>query len=233
MVADPNDTYRLPTAEVSIGRMIVVPAIITFAVTLIRLVGEVMNWSPRLFNREAGGGGALIGIVWLVPVFAIYFALKLVHAGQGPRRAGAAIGWSVFAIVVFALAGVIGGAAHAGPLAFLSLFAVSSVAAVAVAWRGWPVLARVLFAYGLAARVPVAAVMLVAMLAGWGTHYEKGPPNFPAMSTVATWFWIGLVPQLTLWIAFTVAVGMLFGGLAAAVALRGSGTAAVPETTRA
>jgi hypothetical protein len=232
-VADPNDTYRLPTADVSVGRMIVVPAIITFAVTLIRLVGEVMNWSPRLFNREAGGGGALVGIVWLVPVFAIYFALKLVHAGLGPRRVGAAIGWSVLAIVVFAVAGVIGAVTHPGPIVILSLLAVGSIAAIAVAWRGWPTLARVLFAYGLAARVPVAAVMLVAMLAGWGTHYEKGPPDFPAMSTVATWFWIGLVPQLTFWIAFTVAVGLLFGALAAAVALRGSRTAAVPETTRA
>ena len=232
-MADPNDTYRLPTADVSVGRMIVVPAIITFAVTLIRLVGEVMGWSPRLFNREAGGGGALIGIVWLVPIFAIYFALKLVHAGLGPRRVGATIGWSVLGIVVFVLAGALSAALHLPPVGFISVFAVASAAVIAVAWRGWPVLARVLFAYGLAARVPVAAVMLVAMLAGWGTHYEKGPPDFPAMGTIATWFWIGLMPQLTLWIAFTVAVGLLFGGLAAAVALRGSGTAAVPETTRA
>ena len=67
--------------------------------------------------------------------------------------------------------------------------------------------------------------MLVAMLGGWGTHYDKGPPDFPAMGVVATWVWIGLLPQLTLWIGFTVVAGALFGGLAAAVALRGQAPA--------
>ena len=86
--------------------------------------------------------------------------------------------------------------------------------------RGWPALGRVLLAYGLAVRIPVAIVMLVAMLNNWGTHYEKGPPNFPEMSLLATYFFIGLVPQLTLWIGFTVAVGTLFGGIAIAVARR-------------
>jgi hypothetical protein len=221
MAPEIDDTYRLPAPDASIGRLIVVPAIITLAVTLLRLFGEVMRWSPRLFNREAGGPGALVGIVWLVPVFAIYFGLKLVHAGLGPRRLGPVFGWSALSIVVFMLAVPIVRVVHAGPVALLSLFAVTSVAALVVAWKAWPELARVLLAYGLAARVPVALLMLAALFAGWGTHYEKGPPDFPAMGVVATWFWIGLLPQLTLWVGFTVVVGMLFGALAAAVALRG------------
>ena len=78
---------------------------------------------------------------------------------------------------------------------------------------------RALFlAYGLAARIPVALVMLVAIFADWGTHYEKGPPHFPEMGALAKWFWIGLLPQMTLWIAFTVLVGTLVGCLAALAA---------------
>jgi hypothetical protein len=34
------------------------------------------------------------------------------------------------------------------------------------------------------------------------------------MNLVSKWFLIGVLPQLSLWIAFTVTVGSLFGGLA-------------------
>ena len=34
-----------------IGKLILVPAVITLAVTLLRLVGELQGWSPILFNR--------------------------------------------------------------------------------------------------------------------------------------------------------------------------------------
>lgn len=57
--------------------LILVPALISLGVTILRLVGELKNWSPLLFNPEAGGGGALVGIAWLVPIFGIYFGLKL------------------------------------------------------------------------------------------------------------------------------------------------------------
>ena len=51
-----------------IGKLILVPAVITLAVTLLRLVGELQGWSPALFNREGRGRGALVGIVCLIPV---------------------------------------------------------------------------------------------------------------------------------------------------------------------
>ena len=83
-----------------------------------------------------------------------------------------------------------------------------------IAYRGWPELGKVEVVYGLAARIPVALVMFVAMAANWGTHYELGPPGFPEMSLVSKWFVIGFLPQLSLWIAFTVIVGSLFGSAA-------------------
>jgi hypothetical protein len=61
-----------PVSTFSIRRLIVVPAVITFAVTLLRLVGELQHWSPRFFSREPGGAGAIIGIVWLVPIFGVF-----------------------------------------------------------------------------------------------------------------------------------------------------------------
>ena len=87
------------TATLSIRRLIAVPALITLAVTLLRLVGELQRWSPKFFSREAGGAGAIVGIVWLVPIFGIYFALKLSRAGQGPTSRGRAIGFALAAVV--------------------------------------------------------------------------------------------------------------------------------------
>jgi hypothetical protein len=208
------------------GRLILVPAVITLAVTLLRLVGELQRWSPTFFNRSAGGGGAIVGIVWLVPIFGIYFALRLARAGEGPGKVLRALGLVLLALVLLPVVGAVAGAAGADPqsLTMLVFLAVVSIVAVWVAFRAWPELGRVLIAYGVAARVPVAIVMLIAILGDWGTHYDVPPsPSFPQMAPLAKWFWIGLVPQLTIWIAFTVVVGMLFGLGAAAVIRRRGG----------
>ncbi len=69
-----------------------------------------------------------------------------------------------------------------------------------------------------------ALLMLVAMLGNWGTHYDARP-SFPAMSTLAWWVTLGLAPQLSFWIWYTIGFGALFGIVAAAIARR-RGTAA-------
>lgn len=209
-------------------QLIVVPALITLGVTLLRLVGELQHWSPTLFNREAGGGGALIGIGWLVPVFGIYFALKLQKNGQGPERVGRAIGLTVlaFAINTAATFGLF--ALKPSFLVLLSGFGVLSVISIVLAYGAWPALARVLLAYAFAARIPVVAVMLVAIFGDWGTHYDVAPPEAPqiaAMAPLLKWFWIGLVPQFTVWIYVTVVGGVLFGSIAAAISRRRPATA--------
>jgi hypothetical protein len=209
--------------ETSPGKLILVPAVITLAITLLRLVGELQGWSPALFSREAGGGGAVVGISWLVPVFGAWFGWKLAKAGGAPGRIGPAL---LIAILAFALMPGVGfgaiKAANLNPESFTAfgLFVVLAFAGLALGFRAWPALGRVLLQYALAARVPVILVMLVAMLGNWGTHYDVAPPNFPAMSTLAKWFVIGVVPQLSIWIWYTVVVGMIFGILAAAVAGR-------------
>jgi hypothetical protein len=206
------------------GRLVLVPAVITLAVTLLRLVGELQGWSSALFNREAGGGGALVGIVWLVPVFGIYFALKLARGGEVPARIGRGIGLVLVAFVLLPASAAVGQVAGMDPNSRLTLlfFLVVAVVATAIAVKAWPELWRVLLAYGLAARIPVAIVMLIAIFGDWGTHYDVPPsPDFPPMAPLAKWFWIGLLPQMSVWIAFTVIVGMLFGLVAVAIFRRG------------
>ena len=87
-------------AQFSIPRIILFPGIITLAVTLLRLMGELQHWSKAWFNPEPGGFLAVVGIVWLAPVFGIYFALKLSGAGQGPERVGHAIGHAVLGSIL-------------------------------------------------------------------------------------------------------------------------------------
>jgi len=222
-----------------IGKLILVPAVITLAVTLLRLVGELQGWSPTLFNRgEQQWSPALVGIVWLVPVFGAWFGWKLTRAGSGPRSLGRAFGLTLAALAVLPLTAFLAPKAGIVPehmwrpnvpltesLTILSVFVVAFFVGVAIGILAWPALGRTLLAYGLAARIPVALLMLVAMLGNWGTHYDARPSYPPQMSTLAWWVTLGLVPQLSFWIWYTIGVGALSGIVAAAIARR-RGTAA-------
>jgi hypothetical protein len=204
------------------GRLILVPAIITLGVTLLRLFGELQGWSPRLFSREPGGGGSLVGISWLVLVFGAWFGWKLSRAGRGPEALGRSL---LLALLAFVLVPLLGVATNALGMSEQSLttfgvYVVGAIVGLGIALRAWPELGRTLLAYAFAARVPVALVMLFAILGNWGTHYDVAPPGFPEMSPLSKWLLIGLLPQMTIWIWFTVAVGSLTGLLAAAVARR-------------
>jgi hypothetical protein len=205
---------------VSIFRLILVPAVISFAVTILRLIGELQNWSTTLFNPSAGGGGAVVGIVWLVPIFGIYFALKLSSAGQGPTSIGKAIGYTVLGLVVVGIGGFVG----FGPAQFPGKEALGYVIlAVAPIWLfpAWPSLFKTLVAYGYAARIPVAIVMFFAISGNWGTHYDALPPEFPAdMAFWPKYLHIGLLPQMIFWVAFTVLIGALFGTIVTAFVRR-------------
>ena len=204
---------------VAIRKLVVVPAVITLVVTLLRLLGELMHWSATLFNPAAGGGGAIVGIAWLVPVFGVYFALKLAAAGERPAGAGPALAYPLLGIALLPTAGLAATKLGTPPNSFplLAVFVVSSIVGALVALRGWPALGRTLLAYGLAARIPVAIIMLFAILGNWGTHYDVAPPGFPEMGPISKWLLIGAAPQLTIWIWFTMAVGALFGGIALAI----------------
>ena len=206
----------------SMKSLILVPAIITLAVTLLRLVGELEHWSPLLFNRNAGGGGALVGIAWLPIIFGTYFALKLSSSGEGPASAGKSIGFVVVAIAVFVLGGFL---AFAPQVKFPGKMLVGIVliaASAVIPLSGWSALGKVLLAYAFAARIPVVLLMFFAMRGSWGTHYDALPPEQPVPATFgAQYIQFAVVPQLVFWIAYTVILGGLFGSVVTAIARRG------------
>jgi len=202
----------------SLRRLILGPALITLAITLLRLVGELSRWSPSLFNREPGGPGALVGIVWLIPVFGIYFALRLARAGERPTGVGRTLAWAAAAFIVN-VAVLIASVKlfPTSPVMQLGLFALGSWLAIAVARPGWPALWRVLLAYGFAARIPVLIVMFLAIFSGWDTHYAKPRPDFPPMGHWGLFLWTAVLPQMSFWIWLTVVGGLIFGALALVV----------------
>jgi len=209
MTANHDQSYT------SIFKLIFVPFLISLAITVLRLVGELQHWPVALFNPAAGGGGAVVGISWLIPIFGIYFAYKLVREGKGPASSGKAILFALLAIVVFAGGAAVLGLSGVSPTALFGFLLF--LAAAAIPALGWKDLFKVLLAYALSARIPVAILMFFAIQGDWHTHYDVAPPNFPAdVSTMSKFIQIGLLPQLTLWIGFTVAVGALFGSIVAA-----------------
>src|SRR3954452_18218059 len=106
--------------EVPIRDLILVPSLITLAITILRLVGELLNWAPGLFGKEAGGGGSIVGISWLVPIFGIYFAVRLVRSGQAPASLARSFAIDLGALALLFAAGFLGGALKLPPLwAFL------------------------------------------------------------------------------------------------------------------
>jgi len=215
-------------SKVSIPQLILIPSVITLAITILRLVGELNHWPTALFNPEAGGGGAIIGITWLVPIFGIYFAMKLAAAGQGPASAGKAIGYAILGFAVSFVGGFVGfgwKAEFPGKIVIgLLLIAAGGV----IPFFAWPALSKVLTAYGYAARIPVAILMYFAIRGDWHTHYDVIPPGFPENTPFwPKYFQIAFVPQMLMWIVFTIMIGSLFGGIAVVVAHRKKGA---PQT---
>jgi hypothetical protein len=209
----------------SITSLITIPALITLAITILRLVGELEHWPKPWFSAAAGGGGAIVGISWLPIIFGPYFALKLAGAGGGPSSAGKAIGFAFVGLVVLFLGGWVAQAsfAHHPTLALIGLLVM--LVSAFVPGIGWRSLGNTLLAYAFAARIPVLLVMLLAMLGnggqGWGTHYDVAPPGFPPQSLGAKFLHLAVFPQMTGWIGWTVVVGSIFGTIAAAITNRG------------
>ena len=207
--------------RVSILKLILVPSVITLGVTLLRLVGELQNWPSVLFSRQAGGGGSIIGITWLALIFGVYFALKLVRAGEGPSSAGKVIGFALLGLALSFVGGYVGfGLQTEFPgKSIIGLALV--VAGGLIPFWGWKTLSKVLLAYGYAARIPVLIVMYLAFKGNWQTHYDAAPPGFPTnLSFWDQFIQLAVVPQMVMWIAFTIIMGSLFGGIAVAIAQR-------------
>jgi hypothetical protein len=204
---------------------ITIPALITLGVTILRLAGELEHWPKPWFSAAAGGGGAIIGISWLPIIFGPYFALKLAGAGDRPSSVGKAIGFAFSGLVLFVLAGFLAQASFARhPVLTLVAFLIMLIAAF-IPGMGWRSLGNALLAYAFAARIPVVIVMFLAMRGnggqGWGTHYDAVASMFAQASFARKFVYEAIVPQMTLWIGWTVVLGAILGVIVTAIAGRG------------
>ena len=211
----------------STWRLILIPALISLAVTLLRLTGELLRWSEQWFSTATGGpvpSGVswVVGITWLPIPFGVYFAWRLLANGGGPPRAAKA--------VLYAILGLLAGSAvmifliSQLPVEFpyiLIFLWLTGLAAALLQLPAWPALFKTLLAYGLAARIPVIIVMALAMLGNWGTHYDYvGMPEQFQMPFWPRFFWLAFFPQLVFWVSYTVLIGSLAGSITAAILQR-------------
>ena len=127
------------------------------------------------------------------------------------------IGISFLAIVVYVGISTVTFLVTPNFAATVVAFIVGAIVALWIMRKTWPALFKTLLAYAFAARIPVAILMIFAIFGQWGTHYDAPAPGQPEMGPFATWVMTGLLPQTTTWIAFTVLVGSLFGGITAAL----------------
>jgi len=203
----------------TIVQLILVPALITLAITILRVEGELRHWGSPWFNSSAGGGGAVVGISWLPIIFGPYFALKLAGWGEGTSSYGKAFGMTIGGLVVIVLGGFVlfksGNSAVLATLGFLLTLVAAFVTRV-----GWRSLGSTLIAYAFAARIPVLIVMYFAMSGGWGTHYDAVDARFATAPLWTKFFYEAFLPQMLLWIGYTVVVGSLFGEIVAAIFAR-------------
>jgi hypothetical protein len=211
--------------SVSITRLIAIPALITLGVTILRLVGELRHWPSPWFSAAAGGGGAIVGISWLPIIFGPYFAVKWAGAGGGPSSLSKSIGFAVLGLAVLFLAmrWAQSTYSHPSPLTLVAFLVM--LAAAFIPGIGWRSMGNTLLAYAFAARIPVLIVMYLALRGndgqGWGTHYDAVMPMFANASLATKFVYEAFVPQMTMWIGWTVAVGSVFGAVITALARRG------------
>ncbi len=207
-------------------RMILFPGLISLAVTLLRLAGELGSWSERWFSKETAGTvpsglSWIVGITWLALPLGAYFGLRLHAMGRPPRsllKAGmlAALG----ILVAYGFRFFVPDVGFPRLLIFIWLY---MALAAAAQYFGWPDLFRVLLLYGYAARIPVVVVMFLAMLNNWGTHYDYvGMPAQFSMDFVPRFLWLAFFPQLTFWVGYTIVIGTLGGVVAVAIMRRRS-----------
>jgi hypothetical protein len=190
------------------------PALVTLGVTLLRLAGERLGWSEDWFSRLPGGGLSPVGITWLVPFVGLYCGWLLQRRGARPPALGLALGVPLGVLVAAPAVPWLVNRLHETTWTLhLAAWGLASLFAALLAATAWPPLGRLLAAYALLARAPVVLLMALAMWRRWGTHYDAAPPGFPPMSVLERWLWTGLLPQATIWVAFTIAVGAVFGVL--------------------
>jgi hypothetical protein len=219
---------KAPTA----WSLVMVPALITLIVTILRLVGQLQGWNPLFFGKpEVGGGGAILGINWLIFIFGLWFGFRLRKTTGGPPSLGKAFGFALLAIAV-TVGGIVACKAaglivfpdeeHPGPVTGSPYMAGSLLLGMIVALVAWSRAGVVLLLYGVLARLPVVVVTWLALQQGWeNTHYTKLAPEVVVANDTERLFML-ISAQTVFAIPATVMLGTLFACIGAAMAGRSS-----------
>lgn len=203
-----------------IPQVILVPAVITLAVTALRLVAELRRWPAG----PPGLGVVINMILWAI--FGIYFGLKLARAGEAPASVGKAIWRIVQGVTVLFVFSFLGfhlmlrfqEKVIVGVLLDIAATMAGACLAATLVHPAWPSLFKASVAFGYAARVPVTIIMFVAFRGNWGTAYDAVPSFFPAMGFWLKFTLLGVVFELIIWVGVIALAAMLFGTIAAAIA---------------
>lgn len=201
------------------ARPLLLAFLLTLAISLLRLWGEVAGWA----TNASGGRFLPLGITWLVFVCGAWFGRRLADDGHPPRTRRAWL-WSLLALLTMLGVAIRGFAplAKAEPndatfallrAAVLRAISVAGIAGAAM-FAVWPALARQLLVYGLLARGTVLAMTWLGKHMGWNTHYTKfGPMGIEREGIGETLFSAGIA-QIGFWVPFTIVGGVLAGSLA-------------------
>lgn len=203
--------------RVSMKGPIFFAAVLSLGVTLLRLYGELHDWSSFLFSKEPGGGGSPLGIDWLIPILGIWFGIRLKRGGEGPehRKRALLVAFVAFVFLVACFAYTNPKAPTPSPTVKVAIITVASLIAGVVVFSTWKRLGGALVVYAYLAHLPVLVVMYVAMQHHWGTHYEKGFPGLPEMEFNTKFLVIAVLPQMVTWIGMTAFLGGFLGQIAA------------------
>jgi hypothetical protein len=212
-------------------RIVAVPLLISVAVTLLRLAGELGHWSVAWFSPATGGiipsgWSWVVGITWLPALFGPYFAYRLWVAGHRPPNLILTLGVALLGAAIFFFGmQAMRPRVSTRPFLLLAIWALSVVAAGLQAF-GWRKLAGTLLVYGLGSRAAVAIVMFLALAFNWGTHYDfveqPGLQQLPFVTRIVA---LALIPQLVFWVGFTILLGCLAGAFTALFLATRAGTA--------
>lgn len=198
-----------------VGALVFVPVVVSWLVTATRVVGECRGLGAPWVSSAPGGGNAVLGVVWLVPLFGAWFGWRLGRTTRPWRALALHLLASALYVGGFQVAGRVDGSTAIGlTMQILTMGAVSVVVAL-LAWLAWPRMFVVSMVYAFAVRIPIAALTFAAVFGVWGTHLEKFGPNdyagfgpWPQATLLA-------FTQVVFWTSFTAAAGGLFGSLAA------------------